>query len=64
MVAKTFKVCGIMENNDTSCTSYFPGNFGSAKWTVPISEGIKVVEERTIVKKYEDEVEAKKTEST
>jgi len=55
LVAKTFKVCGIMENTEGSCANFFPGHFGSEKWTIPLAKDIKVVQERTIVKHFEEE---------
>jgi len=55
LIAKTFKVCGIMKDVDNASSNYLPGHFGSDKWDIPLEDGIKVVQERSIVQQNKEE---------
>jgi len=43
LIAKTFKVCNIMEQSENASSNYLPGHFSSDKWDISLEEGIKVV---------------------
>ena len=50
LVAKCFKVCGIMEDVEDASSNFFPGHFASDQWTIPLKDGVQAIEERTIIK--------------
>ena len=62
LVAKAFKVLGVIENDDTNCASYFPHHFSAVgDKNLKFTKGTKVQEEQSIiVEDFMDQIEEEK----
>ena len=49
LVAKCYKVCGIMENNKKSSSSYWPHNFATKEFTLPLLEEVEIKPEKNLI---------------
>ena len=49
LVAKTFKVCNIMQDGGEASSNYLPSNFSTPHWNISLKPGVKVQDERNIV---------------
>ena len=56
LVAKAFKILGVIENDDTNCASFFPHHFSAiGDKSFKFTKGTKVQEEQSIIVEDEED---------
>jgi hypothetical protein len=55
LVAKAFKQCGLMKNDEDSCQNYKPTHFSGERFTIPLLKDVRIGHEKGIlIEKRED----------
>ena len=63
LIAKCFKVCGIMDNVESACSRFFPSDFSEKGCTIPFGDMIEAHPEKTLLLCDIDEKSTLKTAS-
>jgi len=53
LVAKAFKVCGVMDNSEEACSNFLPSHFSTNAFNIPLEKGINIESEQLIYKSEE-----------